>query len=345
MKFFLLIVLLFLFSSCMTLSTYHVDVLCPAEVTISPLIKSVVLVDNSISSSDSLNVFLKTPDFQASQLVSGFVDTLSSFAVKEAAKELRQRKFFDTVYVDVKSLKDSTSFMKKRLSDTYLSELKKKYNADALILMNGISFKTELNYEYVSSYSVYLFEVEQIISGNTSWEILDLTADTIIDRFKQSDILSWKSYSDSLVYPVNGIPLIFNALGDFAGRLGYYYADRTTPFWQSIDRLYFSSDNGEFNIAKNYVLKGDWVKAEKVWYYIYEKSKGLKKARAAYNIALAKEIQNDIESAGKWAFESYSISKDLNKNSDLVIMANAYYDDLVKRFLDNEKLFWQLGGN
>lgn len=329
----------FAITSCVTLKKVDVDILQPAKVTISPYIKSVVFVDNSISHSDSLAVKVRTPYEQGIRYVN-FIDTLSNMAIREAANELSQRHFFDTVYIDESTLKDSMNFNRKRFNSDYLKQVKQRYNAEALILLNSITAKPKITFE-----DDYDFYVTQEIEGNIYWQIYDLTSDTLIDTYNQKDTLYWETSTIYLQYPVKGLPLVHEAVFDVAGFLGFNYVDRIAPYWESESRYYYTYNTGDFFMAQNYVVNDDWANAEKVWFYIYQNYKGLKKARAAHNIAVSKEILGDSMESGRWAYESYSLyKKEVSKYNDEYLREKEYYKEIAQRYMEKKKLLKQLGG-
>jgi hypothetical protein len=100
-----------------------------------------------------------------------------------------------------------------------------------------------------------------------------------------------------------------------------------------VNRTYYIGKNEDLKNARQYVKSGDWDTAIEIWLPLTE-NEDLKIAnRAAFNMALASEINGSLKTAIVWAKMA---QKQGNKK------AYNYINVLNSRLVDEEKLKQQL---
>jgi hypothetical protein len=123
-----------------------------------------------------------------------------------------------------------------------------------------------------------------------------------------------------------------NDAGRFAGEM---FAVRISPNWVWVTRFYYTKENEEFKTAKQYVKLNDWKGAAKIWQK-YTTSLDPKIAgRACHNMALAAEMEGELQVALEWANKAYKLN---NKYSDY-----SYINLLTTRIMQQDKLKEQMG--
>jgi tetratricopeptide (TPR) repeat protein len=118
------------------------------------------------------------------------------------------------------------------------------------------------------------------------------------------------------------------------------------PHWTTTERTYFTNGNIKMRDGVVYAREGQWDKAAELWQQAYSSSKSAKKqCYAAYNLALAYEMQDNIEEAFKWittALEKAATADKvhLTEAEDAYtsgrypvrfMLSHAYYKELEKR--------------
>lgn len=66
------------------------------------------------------------------------------------------------------------------------------------------------------------------------------------------------------------------------------------PHWKEVNRFYFDGGNVNMRDAGVYVREGNWDDAYLLWKELYDTKKGKTKMRAAFNLALYYELQDDF---------------------------------------------------
>ncbi|MFT3738610.1 MAG: DUF6340 family protein [Breznakibacter sp.] len=329
-------------SSCLTSKPFNIDVLKPAEYTVPVDIKNVVVANNAYRIGDSIEVLVNK---QGGQYIKSNPDTVPEVVLKQLTKSLAERRFFDTVYYYPRPLtRMVVSGGIKPVSNNELQVLRNTCNADAAIVLQGYKIIPSIDYILVSDETKY-YHVEQSVDAEFTWLFIDLRTDSVLNVYKQTDVLDWTAFSEKFKYPVPGLPSFKESIVVTADLLGFAYADYISPNWQSTERYYYSSNAGYYGEADQHVKNNEWDKASKIWFGLYEVAKKSTKARLAHNIALSYEMMGNFEDASLWAHESWTI---YNKLSDWFGYEKdreaKYFETLVKRSIDAKKLEGQIGG-
>lgn len=328
---------------CVTSVPYQMQVIRPAQITIPPLIKSVMVIDNSFPLTDSVGVNVFMQDTFATQIFfRDVVDSIAMVVNKGLAQELAARRFFDTVHVIPVSFNGPLGFDGKPLMLDRVALLSDSMNVDGAVVLNSYGYEPALKYTHSDIYGFY--DCIQSIRFVVEWLFVDARTGISLDRHIQVDTLYWRGSVNGLLYPVDGIPDLAAAIVETGKYMGYYHADRLAPYWEPVVRHYYPRGSGYYPEAQSWVILNKWDEAEKIWFHLYKGSRGAEKARLAMNIALAKEIQGKMEDAARWAYHGWELFllKKFAHEHD-ADKAKAYYLDLVKRHADVKKLSQQYG--
>jgi hypothetical protein len=127
-------------------------------------------------------------------------------------------------------------------------------------------------------------------------------------------------------------------IGSISAEAGAVYSQRIAPVQVWENRRYFKSaktTGNKMKFAHRAAQRGNWSQAKAYWQEVY-KGAGNEKtaARAAYNLAVANEAENQLKEAIDWAGIAYQ-NHGLNK-------AAAYLDLLYHRIREGIRLNQQL---
>lgn len=330
-------------AGCSSFSVMNFEVMRPAGYSVPPEIKSVVLVDNSIVFPDT-NVSIIMLDKEIIKVDTTKVADYSSHVLNTIRDELLSRMFFDTVYVDtIQYKKISRGAALGKLSYNQIQNICSKFGADAIISLdayrytNNISIQTLIDYdEYYSTYDA---------SAINYWRIYDCFNMSILNFHLQQDTIFWDNIGSTLNGSLNPFISFDKATHKIGSYLSYQMVDYLVPYWEEVSRNLYTSGSMHFLNASDWVNRGNWEEAEKIWNYIYSNSSKKAKIKAALNLALAFERYGDIDEATDWAYKVYKIleENDTKTNSDINRYAVDYYINLSKRKQEYKKLIEQLG--
>lgn len=306
-----LFILIALFSSCKT-SSLQVQVLVPAQINIPQDINSLGLLNHSLPSKDD----------RWSNIVEGFLTGESIFADKDASyatlngctnKLNNSPRFKSTVLSNENFRGTGTKQFPLPLEWSEVEMLCKKYNVDAIvaletfdsdmILRNGSEVKNQT--KDGKTVSVVEFWSDLRIRVNAGWRIYDYKNKRIIDQDVFTDEQGWRATGPSETAARSNLPSKRNCL-DNAGRFaGEMFAVRISPNWIWVGRYYYVKGDPQFKEAKRYVKLNDWKGAAKIWSRYTNSIDPKIAGRACHNMALAAEMEGDLQSALEWATKAY----------------------------------------
>ena len=338
--FYLLLILLAI--SCKTYEEMHYDILRPAEYSVPAEIKSIVIVDNSYPFvPDDAHIAHVMGDLIRLDTVN--VDTFTSVIISDLRKELALRQFFDTVYSDTtryNTLNGGSAY--KAFDHSEINSICDKFNVDAVLSLEGAQYGTEINVMDMGAEYYATMDVD----GLLFWRMYDRFLETPLYKTAQVDTLYWDGVGAGINHSAATFPSIEDAVVELGEYLGFGFADKIVPRWESVSRKLYTTGNPYFSSATEWMSKGNHYEAEKLWGYLYEKGKEKDKCKAANNIAISKEERGDLRDAMEWAYKSYQASElsESITNSEERRTARQLYLDLVRRYRDQKKLDKQVGG-
>jgi tetratricopeptide (TPR) repeat protein len=339
----LFIVLFFAFTACKT--TYvTVQVLKPAHITIPSKINNLVFVNRSLPA--------KSERFK--NILEGAVTGEAILADRIGAEEcikgvianLNESPRYKAVAPGNINLKGTgTREFPPALEWDIVEDICKQNQADALITLETFDSNNSVEIgerqaerkdgqrtiKYVEFIATLHVQVE------SGWRIYYPAEKRIIDQNVYNDAQSWSNTSDARKRAEAGLPLIENAVGDAGFYAGKQYAFRISPMWTNVSRYYFNKGNVDFERADRFGKSGDWKGAADIWIKYVNNSDPKIAGNACYNMALAQELEGNLEEALDWARKSYT--KFNNKKG------RYYANILQQRIYDQSRLDEQMQKN
>jgi hypothetical protein len=176
----------------------------------------------------------------------------------------------------------------------------------------------------------------QQVKAVAVWNLYDATTGKVEDHKSMADTLSWDLYSSSGKFVKTVLPPRITALQQAAEVFGENYAKRFFREWITVDRTMIVPPLEDFRIAADEANKQEWKKAAAIWQKYSDQRLGRLAASACYDLALAREISDDLAGAVNWINKAASIA-DSYKNSDEQILISQYQAVLKKRKSEIDK--------
>lgn len=162
-----------------------------------------------------------------------------------------------------------------------------------------------------------------------------------------------RAYIPSRVMPVVTISKVDSMLWDLTPMLsdhdvvkeasqhtGITLVNQLVPHWKNVERIYFDGGNPDMRDAAVSLREGDWQEAGRLWKNLYDSlKKGKLKSRAAFNMALACEVQGVMDEAVSWIEKAKSCA---SKGSEEERAALFYSTVLQERAKDFQLLNLQM---
>jgi hypothetical protein len=155
-----------------------------------------------------------------------------------------------------------------------------------------------------------------------------------VDRFKYSDVVRWNQNGEIRDRAKSNVPGRTDGIGIASDIAVKNYSRRLAPYWSKSERYIVGMGGGTWGKAIALAQKYKWEAAAAVW-QSYSDSKNLRaRGAAALDIAVAKEMLGDYDQAVKWSNESL----ELFRGGDLKHIAVDYANLLKTRKIKTEKL-------
>jgi hypothetical protein len=329
-------------SSCTTKLYTSLDVLRPAKIAFSPEVKHLLIVNNTLiqppNSGHKTHLLTENP-----KDISIKTDSLSLFCLGALTESLKEKDFFNSVELNEKSINSSFDFnIISSLRPETTKELCEKNHAEAILSLDKIKVNDQLSEYYYSDNGTYLSSLEFIYES--FWSIhYPNSIQTANIQFK--DTAYWQSESFYRQQGLNGLPNRNDALVDGALEVGRKSVNRFIPYWDKVDRYFFSSNNKGMKRGIDSIYVKNWKGAIQEWEVALNKCKyNSTKAQLANNIAIAYELLGNIDKALEYTNLCY-ITLNLNVFVDNEALFNAsnYLVELTQRKKEIELLKKQLG--
>ena len=327
-------------SSCTT-SSVLVNVQRPADITIPQDIQNVVVVNRSRPSKDNL----------AGNIIEGLISGEgigvdrkgAEYCVDGLAKMLNSSERFTLKNIGGIELKGTgTSSFPIPLAWNEVKSICGSYDGDALLVLETFDSdsRTIIGAPVAGTRKVKGIKVKElrypatlIISVESGWRVYDVNKELIIDENKFTEIKEFKAWGSSPEIAQLNLPSKRIAIKKSGVYSGEQYGFRISPIWVKVNRTYYIGKHNELKNAKQYVKIGDWDTAIEIWMPL-TKDEDLKiAARAAFNMALASEINGSLNIAIDWAKKAQKLGEKKAYN---------YINILNRRKMDQEKLKQQL---
>ena len=328
------IILLLFLSSCVTFNEFPVEVYRPAKVTLPADIKNITLVSRNMKySNDTLQNYYSKDFKRIKDIVPVNIDSLSIQACFDSLSMKMQalNRFSKINVLPVSSLPRQYVNNINPPSRKLIQNISSDTNADALILLDMFS----------SFYSVYPNpdngrSIAQVITASI-WTIYDASKVQIINHTSLVDTLYWDGLDESQSYSASRIPNKKAALKIAAGLVGIKYSKNIVPSWTTVYRQTLSGNKADFKQAAQLVKKNKWDEASALWEKYAESTNKRYQMRALYNLAVANEMNGDIDTATELISKASKISSSASYSTENKAIRK-YSAVLAKRKIELNKI-------
>ena len=304
-------VLLLILNSCVSYEKFSIEVFKPAEVRLTPDVKKIAIISRNLKYElDTLQNYQVKNHRLIKDKIRLNTDSLAiTTCLDSLSGKLLAQNQFDMVEIipintfavtRVKEIRPAQNEWYKRISE--------KTGADVLILLDMFSC-------FYSQEDVDSNPVVNVITSNI-WSVYSARDQKIVNRFSQVDTLYWDGTDENGKYKKLRIPDKKNAISLAAGVIGENYAKHILPAWVKVERNFMQSRNPELQKAVKLAASGKWDEASAIW-QVYSESKGKRnQVIALYNLALASEMNGNVDRAIELTGQAAKASSELFLSSE-----------------------------
>jgi hypothetical protein len=325
--------LLFLYS-CVTINEFPIEVYQPAKIVLPAEMKNVTLVARNLKyANDTLQNYqvrnyklrkdAKPFNFD-SLIVNACFDSLSS-------RLIAQNRFNRISVYPISSLPIRRAKNIPAPSKDIISKIATETNADALIFLDMISGFYSINPNPENQRQ----EANVVIAS--IWTIYNASTKKIVHHTSLVDTVFWDGLDQLERYSASRIPDKKAALPIAAGMIGASYSKNIVPFWSKVYRNTLSLNQPDFLKAAGLAKQNKWAEASEIWLKYADGTNNRKQMVALFNLAIASEMDGDIEKASQLTDKALDVSDSSLYTTELDIIRR-YSAILAKRKIELKKL-------
>jgi len=286
----------------------------PAKEELPADIRSITLMNRSMNdqfvghNEDTLQIYFYENGYQLSVVV---LDSLAADTTIRALGELLfESGRYDVVIPVERNIERTINYnlVPDSLSPAFVSEQCEKYNTDALMVLEKFSTKvmTDLIAEkYYDKYSG---------SSYNYYASLDLKYDAVFRVYKPgsktleyqlSDTIYWESSDGLQAHLFIKLPSIKQAMINAGIKIALDIDSKISPVWKSEKRGYFVFDRKN-DRGRQLLNENNIEEAKAFWMEKAQSTNKKIKSKAQYNLALASELEGNVDEAIQWGFKSFN---------------------------------------
>jgi len=287
----------------------------PAKEELPTDIQSITLMNRSMTRQfsnfreDSLQNYFYRNDYQLSKII--LDSTACDTTLRAVAALLFESGRYDVVIPVDRNIKRSQSFAEipDTLSQAQVSEICKNYNTDALMVLERFSTKVMADYTSEKNMSErppysYQYYASLDLAYNALFRIYKPGEKAVVKTIDLNDTINWEAadYTNERLF--KQLPTIKQALINAGIKVALDVDSKLSPDWIPDNRGYFvfsqKNDKGQQLMQEN-----NTSEAEKYWNELAQSKDKRIRSKAEFNLALASELNGDLDSAIQWGLKSY----------------------------------------
>ncbi len=325
------LLLLLLFSSCTIYREYPIEVYKPGELFIPPEIENAAVVYRNFKyPADTLqNFYRKGNELVNANGRQNLDSLLVNACLNELAIHLKNQNVFKEVPVFPYQTFDKHT--RKNLTDLpgdVIKQLTGDANAGLLISLETLStfFST-----YPETANTPL--TNEVVTVAV-WGVYNPANDSRTVRKTLIDTIFWNGYdAEGNLQQNYSPPPRLKALEIASAMAGESFAKHFYASWQTEKRMYSIPPLPDFSEAALHIEEGKWDEAIFLWKKYTNDRNGKTAIHARYNLALAYEMKDELETAQQWLAAAHQLAKSY-RDRDNLQMIQIYQKALAKRQKD-----------
>ncbi len=324
--------------SCSSLKNIGIEVAVQPEFPIGEDIQSLALLNRSMTSqfnnlkTDSLEKILINNKMSLDTV---FQDSIAADTViQAAARALFESSRFDVVVPKERNIiRTDNEEIVKPLNVNFINEICKDFNVDGVLVLESFieQLKTKYSLRTAEGYSYTEFKAATDISYFSEWRLYRPNDLKPVIRFQIGDSIFWNAVDYSLEDVYKQMPRTKEALIGGGIAAGLKMSGYISPRWTNQTRYYYLTGKNEIDAAVPFIKNNKWEEAAAIWEKHASNSSKKIRSKVEYNLALASEMNGDLDLAIEWGLKSFK-----SKYSKAI--------EVYLKTLDNKRIA-QLKGN
>lgn len=208
---------------------------------------------------------------------------------------------------------EQNAFYSKPMPWTEVKELCDTYNTDAVLSVDLYSARVVTNFEKEKYFDsgmdefITLSMAQMVIVYDLLFNVYDPIEEKIISREFIKDTLHWEDATNTTRELFERFTPVKQGLTEASVAVALDFSEKITTVWHREKRPIYVKGDTDLKVAGTLIDNGNWEQAIALWKETAENTKSKStKSKAQLNVAIAYEIQGDIDNAISWALDSYN---------------------------------------
>mgnify|MGYP001231750556 CR=1 FL=1 len=329
-------IILFYLTAC-SVSSISLDVMRPAEISISQNIQNILIINRSLPSKSNT----------AENILDGILSGENIGDDKKGSEMcvvgLRNSLLNNNMQLSRFNIIDADGFMSgeylkgtgtsdfpKPIKWKKINKLANNYTVDALIVLETFDSESRVlnaglvernKFKKGKKIKIKMIEALLNIDVYAGWRIYDVKEEKIIDEKVFFDQKSFSASGLTFGDAKTKLPNKRNAISEAGIFAGEQYAARISPTLETVTRLFYQKakrsskkENESFKKAADFLKRDKIAAAASIWTYYVDNSDAQIAGRACFNMALASELKNKYKLALDWINKAIAYDNEKAQN-------------------------------
>ena len=303
--------------SCVSTKTLTIEIPQQSKNELPHSIQSLTLVNRTVDSkftnldTDSLQKLFYIQNFNYDTIINDI--QASDTTIKALGELLFESGRYDFVIPENRFLEfDKNSFINLPMPWEEVKELCEIYNTDAVLSLDHFKTRVSTDYEKESFYDpnkdgfAWASFAKMKISYEALFRIYDPAQEKILIREFIRDTVTWEDAAMTTSLLFERFTPIKAALSEVGIAIALDFSDKISTTWHREQRKLFVSGDVNLKNAAPFAENNEWDTAKALWMETLKTTHSkTAKSRAEFNIAVAYELQGELNEAITWALKSY----------------------------------------
>lgn len=263
-----------------------------------------------------------------SSFLASTIENIPASKIAVRSLKIRLKKFIPENRANAKEIDPKYGLY----SENEIEEIAETTGADLFLSLDLFAAFDAINYNSFSKSG------HESVLSISFWNIYDLDTKELIYFYNKYDTVYWntRQLSGLGIYNLKDAKKILperkDAVLNAADIAGTNFAELLIPHWIEVQRMYYKSGQVELKKAEELVRQNKWLEAAEIWKKnVNNKNKSIA-AKSMFNLALACEIEGNIDAAIDWVVKSSKVFD--TKNEEHYYNCQSYLKILQQRKLD-----------
>lgn len=307
------LVVLNLFSACTTLQPLSFERLQAADVSFPEQISNVGIVNH---------MPVVDRDDQSVDYASGLLEGDGKIATEALAQGIAETGYFTQVVICDSAIRSQDGVEDEDLviPQETADSLMRMLGVDLLFSMERVRIQLEESSLFVPELMMDVPAIDGVVTPLVRVYVPGRSVP--LYAISKTDTICWE-LSPGLTYN--------QMIEDASGHAATLSVTHLIPHWEESHRYYFDGGNVNMRDAGVYVREQNWEAAASLWRELYDGRKGKVRMRAAYNLALYSEMQDDFDQAKAYLETAASLAEENSREAQLIQFYQLQLEEQTKQ--------------